>query len=306
MSKQTKHPIRRGLWAVVALAATTLSSVSLADENLVGYVKGAETLPEGSWELYQWFTWRSNKGAGHYEALDSKTEFEYGVTDRLSVSASLGMQSIDASGLLIDGYLPAEIDYGLRFSGLEAGLKYNFLSPARDDFGLSTYVSLVYGRLDPHSGQDKDKYSLEAVLLAQKYFLEGQVTWAANLGTEATHATRAPVSDLPADFDWTTDPEIEWEWMLGTSVSYRFAPNWYAAVEAFYETEFETEVGQERWSLFAGPSVHYGSQRWWTTLTWTPQISGGGEQFPEQNDTGLHLIEKTEREIRLKFGFNFD
>jgi hypothetical protein len=277
-----------------------------ADENLLGYVKGAETLPQGSWEIYQWFTSRTDKGSGDYAAVNTMTEFEYGVTDRLSVSTSLTLQSIDTSGLMIGGYLPEPIDYGLRLSGLEGAVKYNFLSPARDGFGLSTYFSLDIDRLDPHSGQDKDKYSLDAQLLGQKYFLEGQLVWAINVGTEMTHATRGPVANLPPGFDWTTDPEIEWEWQLGSGASYRFAPGWYIGFEMQYETEFETEVGQERWSVFAGPSIHYGSRRWWTTLTWLPQIEGGGEQYPDQPDADLHLIEKTKQEIRLKFGFNFD
>ncbi len=306
MNPSTTDPFRTTLVCIALATVLLVARAASADENLFGYVKGAETIPEGSWELYQWLTSRSGKGAGHYSALDARTEFEYGVTDRFSVSADLKLQSIDTSGLVIDGYLPQDVDYRLRFSGVEGSVKYNFLSPARDDFGLSTYVSLIYDRLDAHSGQDKDKYSLEAQLLAQKYFLEGQLVWVANIGTEATHATRGAIANLPADFEWPTAPEIEWEWMLGSGASYRFAPSWYIGVEVLYETEFETEVGQERWSVFAGPSLHYGTQRWWATLTWAPQITGGGEQYPGQADTDLHLIEKTEQEVRLKFGFNFE
>jgi Family of unknown function (DUF6662) len=301
------NPLARWIGATAAALVLTLAMAepAAADENLLGYVKGAEPLPRGAWELYQWLTSRSGKGAGRYVALDAKTEFEYGVTDRFSVAANLKLQSIETSGLMIDGYLPADEKYGLRFSGIEGSVKYNFLSPAREKFGLSTYVSLIYDRLDAHSGQDKKKYSVEAQLLAQKYFLDGELVWVGNLGTEATHATRGAIASLPPDFEWTTDPEIEWEWRLGSGASYRFAPNWYAGLELVYETEFETEVGQERWSLFAGPSLHYGSERWWATLTWTPQIKGGGERYPGQIDTDLHLIEKTEREVRLKFGLNF-
>jgi hypothetical protein len=289
---------------LAAVVGVTRSAA--ADENLLGYVKGAETIPQGSSELYQWLTSRTDKGAGHYAALDAKTEVEFGVTDRLAVSGGFKMQSIDTSGLTIDGYLPQDIDSGLKLSGLEGSVKYNFLSPALDDFGLSTYFSLDYARLDPHSGQDKDTYSLEAALLTQKYFFEGQLVWVGNLGTEMTHATRGAIPNLPADFEWTTDPEIEWEWMFGSGASYRFSPNWYIGFEFVYETEFETEVGQERWSLFAGPSLHYGTERWWGTLTWLPQIAGGGELYPGQADTDLHLIEKTEQELSLKLGFNFD
>jgi len=55
-----------------------------------------------------------------------------------------------------------------------------------------------------------------------------------------------------------------------------------------------------------GPSLHYGSEKWWTTLTWFPQLSGGREKFPQQDNPHMHLIEKTKQEVRLKVGYNFD
>src|SRR3990167_3930485 len=119
----------------LGLTSTYLSSSALADESLFGYVKGAETLPKGSWEFDQSLTYRNDKGSGDYSAWDSKTEIEYGVTDRFTASGYLKMQSIDMSGLVVDGYLPGDKDYGMRPSGAEASFKYNFLSPAKDDFG---------------------------------------------------------------------------------------------------------------------------------------------------------------------------
>lgn len=289
---------------------------ALADENLLGYVRGAEVLPKGASEIYQWFTQRSDKGAGTYRAIDSKTEFEYGVTDRFQVSAELNAMSINTSGLLIDGYLPGDKKFGLRPQGVEVAMKYNFLSPAKDDFGLSGYMSFDYGTLDPHSGKDKTTRSVDVQLLAQKYFMEGQMIWVGNIAMENTYAVRDPLAVQPtAAFDWPLEPEMEIEWKFGTGLSYRFMPNWYLGAEAIYETEFETEVGQERWSVFLGPSLHYGGPSYWATLTWFDQLRGGGEkyenQYPDENnpvpqaDTGLHLVEKTKDEWRLKVGFNF-
>ena len=285
------------------IAATLLAAPAMADENLFGHVKGAETLPEGTWEGYQILTDRSDKGLGDYQALDAVTEIEYGVSNRFTVSGGLKLMSIDTSGLLVDGYLPADRNFTLKFSGLEFSAKYNFLSPALDDFGLSGYWSLDYLTVDPHSGQDKRTISFESMLLAQKYFLEGQLVWVGNTALEATHAKRAEIDNLPAGFEWPTDPEMEIEFKLGTGLSYRFATGWFAGFEALYETEFETEVGQERWSVFAGPNIHYASTTWWATLNWFEQLRGGGELI--QADDDLHLIEKTEREVRLKLGYNF-
>lgn len=275
-----------------------------ADENLFGYIKGSEVLPAGAWELYEVVTQRSDKGVGEYTAYNFNTELEYGVTDRFTVKGELKGQSMDTSGLLIDGYLPGDEKYTLKFQGTEFTGKYNFLSPALDDFGLSMIAGVEYLVLDPHSGRDKDSISIDLEVQLQKYFMEGQLIWAANFGTEGTRATRAPIDDLPEDFEWPTEMEVEIEFWAGMGLSYRFVPNWFFGVETLYETEYETGVAMERDSVFAGPSLHYGGEDFWVTFTYFDQIRGGGETFEGQPD-GLHLIEKTEQELRFKVGLNF-
>ena len=291
-----------------------------ADENLLGYVSGAETLPQGANEAYLFMTRRWDKGQGDYTANDVSVEYEYGLTHRLTASLELKGQSIDTQGLVIDGYLPGANQYGLKPSGIEGKLKYNFLSAAKDPVGLSGTFALVQLWRDPHSGLDKDTTKAEFGLQLQQLALDDQLTLVANTGFEATYAKRAPLSaatQASADegmvalsgpgstFEWPTEPEMEIEFKLGAGASYRFAPNWSAGMEALYETEFETEVGQERWSVFAGPSIHYGSKNWWATLTWFEQLAGGKEQYINQADDNLHLIEKTKHELRLKLGYNF-
>ncbi len=297
----------KGFRRTVALSALlmTCQAPVFADEQLFGHIKGAEPMPRGAMEVVGYATHRWDKGAGSYAATDYKLEVERGLTNRLTGALYLKGMGIDTSGLRIDGYMPADKKYAFKLSGVEASLKYAFLTPARDDIGIAAYLSFSKDWIDAHSGQDKDKYNLELKLLAQKYFLDGQVVWAANTGIGSTYAKRGAVTLPYPDFEWTTDPEMEIEYMVGTGLSYRFAPNWYIGAEVFYETEFETEVGQERWSVQAGPSLHYGARDWWFTLSWLPQISGGGEKFAAQNDQNLHLIEKTKQEVRLKVGFNF-
>ncbi|MCC2617741.1 hypothetical protein LJ739_15925 [Aestuariibacter halophilus] len=295
---------RRAAFFTAAFVAS-LPATGIAAENMFGVVKGAETLPQDAMEIYQKVNRRSDKGQGDYTAYDFVTEVEYGVSNRFSAAAGLKMMRLDTQGLIIDGYLPKANDIGLKLSGIEFSGKYMFLSPAKDDIGLSMYMSANYDWIDPHSGQDKDTLSFETELLTQKYFLEGELIWATNLGLEATYADRAAIDDLPEGFEWPTDPEMELELKFGTAMTYRVAPKWFVGVEAFYETEFETEVGQERWSVFAGPSIHYGSATWWGTLAFLTQLEGGGEQYANQSDTSLHLIEKTKQELRLAVGFNF-
>ncbi len=297
--------MKLGLGMVVCIGLVMAAAPVFADENVFGYVKGSETLPKGAWELYEVATLRTDKGQGEYKAWNSETEVEYGVTDRLTTMLAFSLQGIDTKGLIIDGYLPKDESYGLKASGVEGSLKYNFLSPAKDIVGLSGLLGLEHSWLDAHSGQDKSNTSLDLSLLFQKYFLEGQLIWVGNTGVEGTYAVRGEVTDLPEDFEWTTNPEVELELKLGTGLSYRFAPGWFIGIETLYEAEHETEVGRERWSIFGGPSLHYGGSKWWATLTWLPQLAGGGEEYADQKDSNLHLIEKTKQEFRVKLGFNF-
>ena len=312
----------RLLSVVVPFAvAAMFSPPAQADENLFGYLKGSETLPANASEAYVWLTHRFDKGQGEYSAYDSKIEYEYGVSSRFTAAAALLGQSIDTSGLVIDGYLPGSESYGIKPSGIELKGKYNFLSAAMDPVGLSAEFELVQSWLDPHSGKDKDTTSFDVSFQLQKFFLDDQLIAVANAGLEGTYAKRDPLDaatqasadasmqaltgDPAAAFEWPVEPEMELEVTFGLGVSYRFAPNWNVGLETQYQTEFETEVGQERYTWFAGPTLHYGSKKWWATLTWFEQLKGGKEQYINQADDNLHLIEKTKHEVRLKLGYNF-
>ncbi|MFT7403652.1 MAG: opacity protein-like surface antigen [Zhongshania sp.] len=290
---------------VIASALTLVPTLSSAGELLFANVKSAEPLPNGASELYLKVMQRDGKGTGHYTAYDYTVEYEYGVTDRFTLAGALKALSLDTSGLLIEGYLPKENNIGLKSSGAEVELSYNFLKSALDNFGLSTSVSLDYDWLDPHSGQDKTTISVELGLQLQKYLMDGQLIWGGNINLETTWADRAHINNLPADFEWPTDPEVEIELSYSTGLSYRFTKNWFAGVEVQYQEEYETEVNRERWSWFTGPSIHYGNKDYWVNLSWMEQLRGGGEKYDNQPDQNLHLIEKTESEILLQIGLNF-
>src|SRR5215467_7353088 len=146
---------------VVLIGALAAASLSWADEGLFGYVKGAEPLPKGTFDAEQWFTWRGGKEQGSYNALDTKTEVEYGITDRFSASFAFFGLGINTSGLMIDAYLPGEKKYPWRPAGVEAAVKYNYLTPALDDIGLAQYTSLSYFWYDVNSGFRKNVYAFE-------------------------------------------------------------------------------------------------------------------------------------------------
>ncbi|BBP45814.1 hypothetical protein THMIRHAS_11870 [Thiosulfatimonas sediminis] len=280
-----------------------LSPLANAGESLLGVTKGAEPLPKGAKELYQKFNCRADKGSGDYHALDFATEFEYGISHRFAASIALLGHHVKTSGLIIDGYIPEE-NQRTALSGIELGVQYAFLTPALDDIGLATSFNLEYDTVDKHSGQNKDTLSATLGLQLQKYFLDGQLVWLANAGLETTHATRQPIASLDPTVEWPTFAEMEIGLALASGLSYRYTTNWSVGFEGLYEEEYETEVGQERWSLFAGPSIHYGGKTFWSTLSYLTQVNGGGERYDGQ-PSNKHLIEKTHSELRLMLGYNF-
>lgn len=290
--------------ACLSLALALPFGSAQATEHLLGYTKGAEPLPKGAMEIYQFFTLRNDKGEGNYQALDTLTEIEYGFTNRFYGAFGIIGHQIDTDGLIISGYLPEEKSTGLVLSGITGELSYAFLTPALNDIGVSTSFELSYDTVDMHSGQKKDTLSAELGLQIQKYFMDGQLVWLNNASLESTYAKRAPINGINDEEEWPTTPEMELELTASTGLSYRFTENWSVGAETVYQTEFETEVGQERWSVFAGPSLHYANQSFWSTLTYLPQVVGGGERYDGQ-EKGLHLIEKTRYEVRLKLGFVF-
>ena len=165
------------------IGCTSMTLVARADENLLGYIKGAETLPAGAMDVYETLTCRGDKGHDTDHAFDADTQIEYGITDRLTGSVWLKAQSIRTEDLLIDAYIPKDERCGFRPAGVEMLVKYNFLKPALDPIGLAATFGFDYSWPDPQSGQNKDTSSFETGLQAQKFFLDDPLYGSATLAS---------------------------------------------------------------------------------------------------------------------------
>ena len=257
-----------------------------ADENMFGYSYGADTLPKGKFELYNWTTWRHSKNRGSYDAFDIQFELEYGITDRFQTSTYLVLDARNQSGLG-DEY---EDVSRFRWDGVKQSFKYNLLSTYKDPVGLSLYVEPGYSRYHKVTGERVDEFELETKLILQKNFLEDTLIWALNVTPE---------------FEWEfpkhEDTEAELVLEVTSGLSYRFAPNWFAGLEVRYHTEFPDYAFQEHQAVFLGPNLHYGGQRWWATLAVMPQIWGE----PNEGGSHRHFGEHEALEVRVKLGYNF-
>lgn len=295
--------LRTQLAAAIS-ASLMLASPVLADENLLGYTAGAETLPKGASEAYLWITHRGDKRRGSYAAQTVRVEYEYGFTDRLSGAIYLNAHRHDVdcgptgcAGPLTDGEFIDLKANKFQFSGFSAEVKKMILSPYKDDLGLALYGEITYDSVDSITGEKGQGFELEGKVIFQKPFMDGQMQWLTNLEVEAESWN----PDGADGTEYAVAPRIR------SGVAYRFAPNWFVGAEGWVDAELLKPADGswefDHWDLFAGPSLHYGAKDWWATLTYAYQVAGSDES--DDNSTGQHLADHEKYEVRLKVGFNF-
>lgn len=307
------HPILRRLTLTGALCGAlvgVLATPARADENLLGYVYGAETLPQGKWEAYQWVTLRTGKAEGTYSAFDLRTEIETGLTDRLQAAFYVNARSHH-----IDGVPGLEDRDSFAFQGASAEFKYRLRSPYIDGYGLALYIEPGYNRIDKISGEVEEELELETKLIFQKNFLEDTLIWSLNYTLEpewaighheddeeeeASHAGDAPAEhEDEAGEEHEARKELAEE--LATGVSCRIANRWFVGTELRLHSEWPDFSHREHLAAFLGPTLHYGGERFWWTATVLPQIWG----WPDDEVTELQLDEHERLEVRFKLGVNF-
>ena len=277
--------------AMVTLFSLTTAPAALADENYFGYLYGAETLPKGKWEAYMWLTNRVGKGVGTYSAWDNFNEIEYGFTDRFQ-----GSLYLNTSKHKIKDNPEWEDNSSFGFEGVRTSFKYAVLSPFTHAVGLALYVEPEYSRRHKVSGEEMTEYAVESKLILQKNFRDDTIVSAFNLTYEHEW-------EREEEEDGETELEREAAIELTAGVNYRFRPNWFVGVEARRHSEYPgADLGdEEHRAYFAGPTLHYGAQKWWFTATVLPQLYGR----PREHSNRLHLGEHERLETRFKIGYNF-
>ena len=276
----------------VALATSILMApqVAHADENVFAYSYGSETLPKGGTEAYLWATDRRGKDRGSYNAQDYKFELEHGFSDRFQASAYVNFISHHISGL--EPELENQ-DRNFAWNGMQASFKYAFTSPYKDGIGVALYVEPGFARYGKKSGERANQVSLETKLLLQKNFMNDKLIWVGNVTAEQEFEHKG-------GGDWESELEFE----LSSGLAYNVAPGLHLGAEGRYTAAYENfpnEFHRSDYAIFFGPTVHYATRKWWATLSYQSQISGG----PKVRSNSLNLADYEKREIRLKLGYNF-
>ena len=308
--------LRAARFAVVLLMLT-LAELSrpmpaFADEPIFGFVNTTDLLPQRQKELEQWLTWKHQKAHGYYDQLENRTEFSYGVTNDFQLSGYLNYNWTQAYHNATGGTTtPPEqfSDYNAgpndhfnatRFVGASVEGIYRVLSPYTDPIGLAFL-------LEPTIGPNFKE--LETRLILQKNFLDDRLVIAGNVSV-APEWRHIPAD--PATGTAPSNPNVETDVNFDVGVSYRFAPSWSFGWEAENEREVNSYAlfSRRHWmgsGYYTGPTIHYGGQKFFVTLTaWEqlpigtnytdPSVISGGRDFD---------VDYEKFRTRLKVGFYF-
>lgn len=307
------------------IAILLLASVPVhAEENLWIYTKGTDTRPKGSFELKISDIARIGKSSGDYAFHDIRPEFEYGITDRLTVGFELMLFDHDYSvdDPELNPMYETQQEHGGRFdktqyAGYELSVKYNVLSPYKDALGLS--LGLGYEKREKYrlDGADINQDSFVTTLLLQKNWLDNTLSWATNIKTEFERRHSPGVLEEEIAFD------------ISMGLAYRFAPKHFIGLEYRRQQDhlspFNTEIGEydepslqpsefdltnfrigtrHQYGDYLGPSYHYAEKNWWLTTGILWQIGGGGSQFAFVKN-GKNFDEHEKVHIGFSYGYEF-
>jgi hypothetical protein len=305
---------RRKRWRLgtaLAIAFSLASSAAFAEESMFAYVYTTDLLPQGAKEVEQWMTWRHQKIAGTYDQIEGRTEFEYGLADRLQVALYLNYNWTQAyhNGPFgattppeqFADFYPGPDDHfnKARLVGVSGEAIYRILSPYTDVFGLALYTEPTVG---------KNFFEVENKIIVQKNFLDDLMTVAFNF----TYAPEFRNLLDPADptgvaTSWQEETDINY----ALAVSYRFIENWSAGFEFVNEHEYNGFVfnHESNSGYYLGPTLHYGGERFFVTMTalWQmPWASAHSDTVPGALVNGYILDNDFERfRFRLKAGYTF-
>ena len=281
------HPQK---FALVAGLACAFAPTAQASDQVFTHTYLAETNPAGSKEVEQQVTYRDKKSQGLYRLWQTRSEFEYGITDRWQVSLYANAYRVTAEnnnsaasrnnflvgpgdGDEVTGGGPATIGSYVPFSGklpipaarysktdfdtLSVESIYQFMSPYKDALGLSGYVE---GTLGSKTSE------LELKLLFQKNLLEDDLILAANIALELE---RNKYLGLGA--------EKETGLVFSGGASYRVAPGWRLGLEMRNERGYEGAYSlaarhRDYSAWFAGPTLHYANKSFFVTAGYSQQM----------------------------------
>ena len=282
-----------------------LPLLSFAGEGAFGWIYTLDLQPKGTLEFEQRLQRNHKQAAGTYDVWLSRTELEYGLSDDMQIAGYINSYSANidqnytnpevcgTSPTCTSGFpVPSSHDRRTPFKasgidGYSIEAIYRLSNPALSPIGVGLYLEPTIGKL---------KNELEARLLLQSNFLDDRLIIASNI---------VFANEQLKFLDEGHVPESMLDVLFG--FSYRFAPKWFAGIEARWHNDFARYnlKNQTQRQMFFGPNLHYAQKDWWLTAAMRYQPKGGkcyGDGTGECSDERV-WDSHSRTEMMLKVGF---
>ena len=230
-----RHWIGRGAAPMALSAFALMSSAARADDRPFAFAYTTDIEAQNEKEIEQEITWSSGHAREAFQEIESRSEFEYGITDNFQASFYLNYDWSRTRPPLG----PAETS---SLPGVSGEFIYRLMNVYFDPIGLALYV-------EPSIGNGTRSFEVKALL--QKNFLNDRLRFAINLNAE----DRWEKNGL-GHYDQSSALEFY------SGLAYNLTPEWSIAAEFDNERGFDGLVlgGSSRTSenaYFLGPTISY-------------------------------------------------
>jgi len=222
--------------APLAFAAITLlSNAAKADDQPFATVYTTDIEAQGEKEIEQNFAWSSGHAHEAFQEIESRSEFEYGITDNFQGSFYLNYAWSRT-------HSPMEPAQTSSLPGVSGEFIYRLMNVYFDPIGLALYV-------EPSIGNGTRSFEVKA--LFQKNFLNDRLRFALNINAEDNWEKNGL-----GHFDESSALEF-----FG-GLAYNLTPEWSIAAELDNERGFDGLIlgGASTYAenaYFFGPTVSY-------------------------------------------------
>jgi hypothetical protein len=264
---------RQNKWLVLLILSVPFAST--AGEGAFGWIYTLDLQPKGTLEFEQRLQRNHRQASGKYDVLLARSELEYGLTDNLQIAGYVNSYSasIDqnytnteicgTSPTCTSGFpIPSSHGRSAPFNqkgidGYSLEAIYRLTNPVIEPLGIGFYIEPTVGKL---------KNELETRLLLQSNFLDDRLIVASNIVFANEQLKFLGQGNVP---------ESMLDVLFG--FSYRFAPKWFAGMEARWHNDFArfNLKNQTQRQLFFGPNLHFAEKDWWFSAAWRYQPTGG-------------------------------
>jgi hypothetical protein len=258
---------------ILSIIITTWSSDIFGQDRIFNYVYQSLVLNKGQKELEVWMTYLTGK-SDYYRSVDSRVEFEIGLSKRLQTTFYLNYSS-KVQGQMTDTL--AVLEKESEFS-LSNEWKFKMSDPVANVFGSALYGEFT---ISP------DEFEIEVKVILDKKM--GRVTQALNLVFEPEWKWQARKNKI----EEKTEYKFEINYGLGVSLG----KGWSLGTEIRNVNLIENDAWANS-ALYAGPVVSYSRNDFWINFTILPQVAGLRGITPGYS---LNLEEYEKIQARLLF-----